>query len=824
MGLSRYHAKRNFAVTSEPKGDSGPSGSSQLLFVVQKHQARRLHYDFRLEIDGVLKSWAVPKGPSLDPSVRRLAVEVEDHPLSYANFEGLIPEGQYGAGQVIVWDTGRWQAEGSPAAGLQAGKLTFSLYGQRLTGRWRLLRTAPQHPQPQWLLSKLDDEAADPQSDIVKRFTTSVLNGQAIGHRSEVSLPEFIAPKLPSLTAAPPKGKPWIHEWKIDGYRMLARWSVAGELTLRTRSGADWTGRYPSLAAALSGLPLRGTILDGELAAIDQQGRADFSGLQSAADTSTTTLVFFAFDLLFLHGEDLRKLPLNQRKQRLQQLLTQPDVARVTRLQYLDHIVGDPGPLVAQCRRLELEGIVSKRIDRGYASGRAQDWVKTKHRYREPLVIGGYEISSDDQTLSSLLLGYFDNDHGQLLFAGRVGSGWSASAAEKLLAQLKPFRADDSPFAKRLTGKRGKDSSGRTQWLKPAAVAAIEFAGWTRSGSLRHATFVALEPTTAAEQVTRQLVFAESPQSDAEDSASSAPPLAPVSTPPRPLPATPLAKLPATSELTSPDKVLFPEEGITKAEMAAYLFQVNQWMLPHLVNRPLSLVRCPDGISATTYFQRHPQKGMPAEIRHLTSEGDSKPLLVLRNVAGLLATAQIAAIELHPWGCRADRLERPDRMILDLDPDPALPWERVVAAGLQIRELLKQRQLISFVKTTGGKGLHVVVPLSRRTTWEQLFHYSQRMAEELAASAPTQFTANMSKAKRRQRIYVDYHRNRRGSTAIAAYSLRARPAAPVSTPVTWQELPGVVPLDFTIRSLPQRLAQLSSDPWEGISTIRQSLG
>lgn len=825
MGLSKYQSKRDFSQTSEPGGDAPPSASHRPLFVIQKHQASTLHFDFRLECDGVLKSWAVPKGPSADPSVKRLAVEVEDHPLAYENFEGIIPRGQYGAGSVIVWDRGWWEPEGAAQTGLTNGKLYFMLHGQRVRGRWRLVRTKSGGKQPQWLLSKVDDDQADPSLDLTKLHITSVLTGRALDQVDQ-PLPEFIGLKLPSIVATPPSGKQWIHELKLDGYRMQARWSSAG-FSLRTRGGGDWTTRYPNLVTALAKLQLSGTIMDGELTAVDKHGRSSFNALQSASDVSAT-LAYFAFDLLYLHGCDVRQLPLLERKSKLRQLLTHGSASKCTQLQFLDHIQHDAAPLIAECRRLDLEGIVSKRVERPYASGRAKDWLKYKERQREWFVIGGYETSSD-KMLSSILLGYYGEARAsgggsssgggeELRFAGRVGTGWSGIQSQTLIAQLASRKTRSRPFAKAVPGPRSTTAQVRVHWAKPELTAEVAFGGWTAAGVLRQASLVSVSESQDPTRITKHTVsmdsspVAENVVSDVDEPAT----VRQVTSKRQTIDWSALG-------LTNQERLLYPADGITKADVAAYLYQVGQWLLPHVSNRPISLLRCPQGIESEQYFQRHPQKGFPDQIGSLAASDESKPLLVLKGLPAVLATAQISALELHPWGCRADRLDRPDRMTIDLDPDEALPWNRLVEAAMLVKDLLAVRGLVCFVKTTGGKGLHVVVPLARRTGWEILFEYSKSLAEQLSKAHPRVFVANMSKAKRRDRIYVDYHRNRRGSTAVAAYSLRARPGATVSTPLTWDELPHVLPSQFTIRTLPERLARLEGDPWEELGGLRQAL-
>lgn len=845
MSLSEYRRKRDLATSPEPSGDSAADSLSadltQPRFVVQKHHARTLHYDLRLEVGGVLKSWAVPRGPSLNPRVKRLAVQVEDHPLEYANFEGTIPAGSYGAGRVIVWDTGCWQPAEAPLQALDQGKLKFQLHGTRLQGGWALIRTHKPAKQPQWLLSKLADEYADSEQEIVELFQDSVLKKP--NSYADV-LPTFIPPKLPASVERPPVGDEWLHELKLDGYRMQARWGES-DFRLLTRSGLDWSSRFPELSAALGRVPLAQTILDGELIAADDQGRSNFSRLQARSGTggSAAAICYFAFDLLYLQGRDCRQLPLQQRKELLKSTLRSGDAPLAAgRLQYLDHIVGSGQTLLDQCQRMELEGIVSKRTDRTYQSGRAKDWLKTKLRYLEHLIIGGYEISSSDNALSSLLLGYYDAEN-QLRFAGRVGTGWSTEIAAELIDRLSPEEIDKSVFVDKV---RAATAASRQQlqivWVRPVVVADVRFASWTTSQQVRQASFQSINASILPTQINSQVLFADRlTGNSSEHSAATATVAGTSKNRPKShsqhaskansddnseydFAAAPRMRfIPELPGLTHAERVIYPDQGYTKHDVAEYLYRVNQWLLPHIADRPLSLLRSPQDIAGKPYFQRHPQKGFPPEIKRVDDPSDAKPLLRIDTLDGLLATAQINALELHPWGCRRDRLERPDRIVIDLDPDPDLPWTTVVQAAFIVRAECDARQLRSFVKTTGGKGLHVVVPIMRKHGWEQVLQYAKTLAEELRTQNRRLFVTKMSQAARRERIYIDYHRNRRGATAIAPYSLRARPGATVATPITWEELPTIHPTDFNLSSIPHRLTKLADDPWDELTSIRQSL-
>ncbi len=828
MTIGDYQRKRDFRRSPEPSAERRSGlAKGELRFVVQKHDARNLHFDLRLEQGGVLKSWAVPRGPSLDPSVKRLAVEVEDHPLSYADFEGVIPQGQYGAGQVLVWDTGTWQPHGDAEKMLRSGKLKFQLQGRRLRGDWLLVRTGMSgKQQQQWLLSKRADAEARPEIDVVALHPGSVLSAHA--SKPAGSSPDFISPKLPTLTSSPPHGTQWVHELKMDGYRMQAQWRANGFKFL-TRNGHDWTNRYQAIADEFSKLDFEGTIFDGELTALQEDGRSNFDVMQQRSGyRPKTALAYFAFDLLYLRGVDQRDKPLLKRKAVLKQLIAHAQAAsQVLRLQYLDHVTSGVDQLIAHCQAMSLEGIVSKRSDCGYSSGRASDWLKTKFRFRENLIIVGYETAGKNAALSSLLVAYF-GENNQLKFAGRVGTGWNEKSAFQLLERLSALSTQHSPLAAKLsTTQQTRDRNVQLFWVQPILVGEVAFANWTEGQQLRQASFVGTNDDVSPQDVTAAQLFAEqgarhiaNENVESSVAVNDGPPaqkgkkLAQISS------RKPTNDLPG---LSNPTRVLFPEDQFTKADIAAYLYQVNQWLLPHLENRPTSLLRCADGIDGQAFFQRHPGKGFPSQITSLRVESEDEPLISIDDVSSLLACIQISAIELHPWGCRSSDIEHPDRMIIDLDPDESLGWNKVVEAAFIVHSMLADHNLKSFVKTTGGKGLHLVVPLSSRHSWDEIFVFSKALAAELTNAHKNLFVDNMSKARRRDRIYLDYHRNRRGSTAVAAYSVRARKGAPVSTPVTWNELPSIHPAQFTIQTVPLRLAKINGDPWSGIGSTGQSL-
>jgi len=846
MALDVYRHKRDFRKTPEPAGSAQPRARSALSFVIQKHAARRLHYDFRLELDGVLKSWAVPKGPSLDPGEKRLAVEVEDHPLDYGGFEGVIPQGEYGGGAVLLWDRGTWEPlEPDPAKSLADGTLKFALHGAKLHGHWMLVRLKkkPRDKSDNWLLIKERDEAAIPGSGsaVVDELPLSVASdrsiddiaaerdrvwhsnrdaaaaeppppsqkprpaGRVVGAR-KAPMPASLKPQLATAAAAAPQGDEWLHEIKYDGYRLIAR-IEDGAARLITRGGLDWTDKFSALAGRLAGLPVKSAIIDGELVALRPDGTTSFADLQDAISAKHTEgLTFFAFDLIYRDGWDLTGAKLEDRKAALAELI--PPHAEGM-LRYSDHQAGQGPEFLRQAAAHGVEGIVAKRRDKPYEPGRGRHWLKIKCRNRDEFVIVGFtDPEGSREGFGALLLGYYDPS-GTLRYAGRVGSGFSAAQLGKLRARLGEIASRKATVA-----LPAGDSRKGIHWVRPELVAEVEYAVWTTDRLIRQSTFQGLREDKPA----REVVI---------DPASQPAPALPA-----PAIERPAAKLRDGSivfngvRLSHPDRMLYPETGLTKLAIAEYYLAVAKWALPQLAHRPLTLIRSTGAKGQHAFYQKHVGPGTPDEIKSfmITGSDGAEPFPVIEDATGLLALVQIGTVEIHPWGSTIDQVERPDRVTFDLDPDEGLAWPRVIEGAIDVRDALDAIGLQSFVKTTGGKGLHVVVPLTPKLDWDAVKEFSHWVADRLAEERPDQFTANMAKRQRQGRIYLDYLRNGRGATAVGAYSPRQRPGTTVSTPLSWGEVEaGVQPGAFTVASVPARLAALKTDPWAEIGTLRQSI-
>jgi bifunctional non-homologous end joining protein LigD len=836
MSLEKYRQKRDFEKTPEPRGTLG-GDHAERRYVIQKHAARRLHYDFRLELDGTLKSWAIPRGPSLDPNEKRLAVHVEDHPLEYADFEGIIPPKQYGSGAVLVWDRGVWLPDSDPREGYDHGKLKFRLEGEKLRGGWTLIRmkkASAAEGKENWLLVKEKDDTAltGAAAEITEQCPESVLSGKNIDEikrsadarpapakaRSGVRtapFPSIVKPELATLVDRPPKGDGWLYEVKLDGYRILCA-CRDGEARLFTRNGNDWTGKLPQHARAVRGLGVDEAWLDGEVVVLARDGTSSFQALQNAFDEAReTAIVYYLFDLLYLNGDDLRRVPLLERKQRLASLLER---TKDPLLRYSEHYEGDGQTIFEHACLHGLEGLIAKRRESFYLAGRSRDWIKVKCRRRQEFVIGGFtDPKGTRKGLGALLLGVHDRK-GVLHYAGKVGTGFNDAGLRALRERMRELEQDRPPFADPPSGAAVRQA----HWVQPELVAEVEFAEWTHANQIRQASFLGLREDKSAGAVTREIAASVPRDDDVRSSQQNA-------RSSRRTTASPRARHTATVagiELTHPERILYPDPKLTKLDLALYYERVAKWILPHLEHRPLTLLRCPQGHKETCFFQKHVGEATPKVLDRVEvdEENGRASYLVANRVEAVIELVQMGVLELHTFGSTVDRLDYPDRMIFDLDPDSGLPWARVVEAAQLTRSLLAELGLDSFVKTTGGKGLHVAVPLQRRHAFDEVKAFSRAVAEHLAEVLPERFTAKMAKAERRGKIFVDYLRNAKGATAVAAYSTRAKRGAPVATPLAWDELSEELDSShFTVVNIHERLDKLSDDPWAGYFAARQTI-
>lgn len=814
--LQEYQRKRDFSATPEPAGKRRRGKQVHALqYCIQKHDASHLHYDFRLELDGTLKSWAIPKGPSLDPKVRRLAVHVEDHPLDYADFEGNIPEGHYGAGDVIVWDRGIWEPEGDPHASYVKGKLRFRLQGEKLSGVWNLFRTHLAGKKEQWMLVKSHDGEARSEAEysIVEAQPDSVLSDRTLVSRrakvadqpakrpaasrkrasstAKTALPDHLQPQLATLVDSPPSGD-WHYEVKFDGYRILAR--IDGEdVRLFTRNGHDWSAKMPHQVQALRKLKLKSAWLDGEMVVTGDNGVADFQALQNAFDTERDEQIsYYLFDLPFFDGQDLRQAPLQARREQLAKLLKKD---RSDVLNFSADFDEPVQSLLDSACRLGLEGLIGKRLDSPYVSRRSNDWIKLKCQQRQEFVIVGYTDPKGSRSgFGALLLALHDSDSGALRYAGKVGTGFTATTLASIHARLKPLEVGKPALAKPPTGAEARG----VHWLKPTLLAEVAYAQMTRDGVVRHAVFHGLRDDKPA-----QSIDLERPANKAAKNKEN----------------TLLSDL----HLTHPERVIDATTGVTKREIAEYYADVAKWLMPQLKNRPVALVRAPEGLSGELFFQKNAgQLHIPGVLSYEKAEA-GQAAMVLNRPDSLLGAVQMNMLELHTWNATDKDFDKPDRFVLDLDPDPALPWKSMVEATQLTLTLLDELGLKVFLKTSGGKGMHLVIPLSRRDSWDQVKDFSHAIVDYLAKLFPDRLSAVSGPKNRVGRIFIDYLRNGKGATTACAYSLRAREGLPVSVPIWREELTQLKAANqWTISTIRERLAEVD-DPWEQLGKTRQMI-
>jgi bifunctional non-homologous end joining protein LigD len=775
--LAVYNAKRDFAKTAEPAGKVAKG--RQHKFMVQKHDATRLHYDLRLELDGVLKSWAVTRGPSLDPDDKRLAVRTEDHPLGYATFEGTIPKGEYGGGTVMLWDRGKWipKAGKDPRKTLEEGHLHFTLEGERMKGEWLLIRLKPRPGDrtENWLLRKIDDAHAGSSTGLTDKYLTSIKTGRtmqdiAVGRKAKAQaaptaakgraapasgkLPRFREIQKATLVDNVPAGAGWLHEMKYDGYRCLIAIG-GGKTKIYTRSGLDWTDKFPEIAEAALEIEAHSALIDGEIVKLDEHGNTGFSALQEAISEGGRGLTAFVFDLLELNGEDVAKRPNSERKQKLAALIGDGVPPFI---HYADHVIGHGEKLFDAMCEAGQEGIIAKRADAPYRGGRTKSWLKIKCTRRQEFVIVGWTTSdSKARALRSLHLAV--NDEGGLRYAGKVGTGFSMTTLEELLAKLGKLEVKEPPLEVPRAERRG------THWVKPKLVAEVAFAEFTGDNIVRHASFLGLREDKKPAEIVEE----------------------------RPQPVKQVVKEREESpiKISNPDRIVFPDSKITKGELADYYAEVGAIMTPWTADRPISLVRCPQGRAKKCFFQKHDAGTFGPHVLHVPikeGSGKTEDYLYVADINGLLACVQMGTIEFHGWGSRVEDVERPDRLVFDLDPDEGLGFEEVRKAARDIKRQLADIGLQTFPMLTGGKGLHVIAPLTPEAEWPAVKDFAQRFAVALATAEPDRFTANLAKAKRKGRIFIDYLRNQRGSTAIMPYSARAREHGPVAAPINWDEL------------------------------------
>lgn len=851
--LDEYNKKRDFNATPEPSGASvkrsrkASDGAHAPQFCIQKHDATRLHYDFRLEIEGTLKSWAVPKGPSLDPKVKRLAMHVEDHPLDYATFEGHIPQGHYGAGDVIVWDRGIWRPHGDPIESYKKGRIKFELEGEKLAGTWNLVRTHQEGKQEPWFLIKHQDAAARPQSeyDITRELPDSVLSDRTLPPKKRQTkmaepqptaapatptpssrkrsttgqlhdamaapLPESLKPELATLVDSAPAGD-WRYELKFDGYRMLARIDN-GEVRLFTRNGHDWTAKLPRQAEALASLALESAWLDGEMIVTDEHGAPSFQLLQNAFESGKSgRILFYLFDMPYLNGMDLRNVVIEERRAALAKVLERSEDEI---LRFSEDFGEDAGDLLTSACQIKMEGLIGKRQGSLYQSRRSDDWIKLKCQQRQEFVIVGYTEPKGARTsFGALLLGLHDTENGELRYAGKVGTGFNAETLKTIHAQLAPLEISRPAVGNAPTGYEAKG----VHWLKPMLLAEVAFAEITDEGAVRHAVFQGLRTDKPATDIVE-----EKPR-PAEDIQASEPSSVPKTTARAKASSKPSGESSAPTSgkvrITHADRVIDPASGTTKMQLAEYYVSVADWILPSLQDRPIALVRAPEGVTGELFFQKNVERLAIPGMETL----ENGSIMLINNAEALVGAVQMNTLEFHAWNALAPELEKPDRFVLDLDPDPALPWKHMVEATQLTLTVLDELGLKSFIKTSGGKGIHVVVPLTPKDSWDKVKAFSHAMVTYMAKLIPDRFSAVAGPRNRVGRIFIDYLRNGKGATTINAYAARSRPGLPVSVPIFKEEIHDIKGADaWNVHTLHDRLTQLDDDPWAEMPKTRQTI-
>lgn len=851
--LDDYNRMRDFSATSEPAAvkRSGRKNAAEhaLQFCIQKHDASHLHYDFRLELDGALKSWAVPKGPSLDPKVKRLAVHVEDHPLDYATFEGSIPEGHYGAGDVIVWDRGVWIPQEDPQQAYAKGKLKFELQGEKLGGIWNLVRTHMPGKKEQWFLIKHQDGAARPQDDydVLVAEPDSVLSERTLVDKPKLAaeqsrpvkkpaaksrkkatgtltgahkakLPAQLKPELATLVDSAPEGQ-WSYEIKFDGYRIMARIDH-DQVQLFTRNGHDWTHKLPQQAEALAALGLESAWLDGEMVVANEHGVPDFQALQNAFEAGRSgNILYYLFDLPYLNGVDLREVPVEERRAALATIL---GAQKNPLLRYSEAFDETPDALLNSACQMQMEGLIGKRLGSPYVSRRSGDWIKLKCKHRQEFVVVGYtDPKGSRSAFGALLLGLHDRDSGELRYAGKVGTGFNEATLKSILAQLKPLQVKKAAVVNPPSGFEAKG----VHWLKPKLLAEIAFAEMTKDGSVRHAVFHGLRDDKPAKDITEERAKAVK-TSETKPAAKS-----PAKKPAKKVPAEKAETAPSQLGLannkvriTHPDRVIDAVSGTTKMQLAEYYASVAEWILPQLKDRPVALVRAPDGIAGELFFQKNAERLAIPGISTLDKDVTGQPVMLINNAEALIGAVQMSTVELHTWNATTVDLDKPDRFVLDLDPDPALPWKSMVEATALTLTVLDELGLKAFLKTSGGKGIHLVVPITRKLGWDEVKDFSHAIVSHMAKLLPDRFSAVSGPKNRVGRIFIDYLRNGLGATTICTYSARTREGLPVSVPLFREEVGEIKGGNqWNVHNVHERLAEVGDEPWADMKKTRQSI-